>query len=131
MTIRVVALALVAVPQHAVGLGRFLEALLGVLVPRVAIGVVLEGEPAVRRLDLGCRGPAGHAQHLVAVPLGRDGHEGSVPRMVHGRSIAWPIKVAAFSMSTSRAFSSSMSPSPRAFFALSIAARILSCSSPV
>src|SRR5581483_7286669 len=44
--------ALVGVGEDGVGLVGLLEALLGLLVPRVAVRVVLHGQAAVRLLDL-------------------------------------------------------------------------------
>ena len=61
--------ALVAVGEDRVGLGRFLELLLGRVVARVAIGVVLERQLAVGALDLPVRGRARDAQDLVVVAL--------------------------------------------------------------
>ena len=54
----VVVLAPVAVREHGVRDGELLEALLGRLVARVAVGVPLERELAVRRLDLDVDGLA-------------------------------------------------------------------------
>src|SRR6266850_79549 len=65
----VVAGALLLVGQDGVGLGRFLELLLGVLVAGVAIGVMLHGELAVGLLDLGLTGLAPDPEHLVVVAL--------------------------------------------------------------
>src|SRR5262249_18442659 len=66
---RVVPLALRGVAQDLVGLADLLELLLGLglRLRGMAVGVPLEGELAVRLLDvvLG-RGP-GHAEHLVVV----------------------------------------------------------------
>ena len=68
----IVAGALVAVAEDGVGLGRFLELLLGLLVALVAIGVELQRQLAVRALDLlvGCR--AGDLEDLVVVALAHD-----------------------------------------------------------
>ena len=59
----VVLLALLGVAEHVVGLGDLLEALLGLLVAGVAVGVVLARELAVGLLDLlgaspSCRRPS-------------------------------------------------------------------------
>src|SRR5690606_22718308 len=59
----VVAGALVRIRQDLVGVRRLLEPLLGVLVARVAIRVVLHGEPPVRLLDLGLARLAPDAEH--------------------------------------------------------------------
>ena len=61
--------ALVAVGEHGIGLGRFLELLLGVVVARVAIGVVLQRQLAIRALDLLVRRLALDAEDLVVVAL--------------------------------------------------------------
>ena len=63
----VVALPLVGIREHGVRVGRLLELLLGGAVTRVAIGVVADGQLAIRRLDLlqGCR--TVEAQDLVVV----------------------------------------------------------------
>ena len=51
----VVALALLRVAQHRVRLADLLEALLGLLVALVAVGVELHGQLAIRLLQLGAR----------------------------------------------------------------------------
>src|SRR6185295_9083016 len=111
------------------------ESVLGFLVARIAVGVVLEGELAIGGLDLLLGGVAGNAQDFVVVALCGHGSvwwrrlEGVDRRVVmavalaHGLSMAWPMIVAAFSISTRRAFRPSKSPSLRAFLARSIAAR--------
>ena len=100
VAVGVVAPALVRVAEDAVGLGRLLEALLGLLVAGVAVGVVLEGELAVGGLDLLLRGVARDAEHLVVVALaggtrgaGRRFGRGqrAATRPAHGRSMAWPM----------------------------------------
>ena len=48
----VVARALFGVAEHGVGLGRFLEAFLGLLVAGIAIGVVLQRQLAIGALDV-------------------------------------------------------------------------------
>ena len=68
----IVARALVAVGEHRVGLGRFLEPLLGGLVARVAIRVVLERQLAVGALDVLIAGGARDAEHVVEVALAHD-----------------------------------------------------------
>src|SRR5690606_2257074 len=57
----VVAGAFVGVREHRIRLGRLLEAILGNAVSRIAIGVILHGEPAVRALDLTLVGGLRHA----------------------------------------------------------------------
>src|SRR5262249_61368974 len=109
MAVGVVAPALVGVAEHAVGLGGLLEALLGLLVSLVAVGMELEGELAVRRLDLLVGGVPGNAQDLVIVSVGGGSHgldkaEGSARgRAAHGRNMAWPMRLAALSISARRA----------------------------
>src|SRR5262249_57928366 len=63
----VVALALLGVAEDAVGLGRLLEALLRLLVARVAVRVVLEGQLPVGGLDLLLAGSPGHPDDLLVV----------------------------------------------------------------
>ena len=119
VAVRVVALALLGVAEDAVGLRRLLEALLGLLVARVAVGVVLERQLAVGGLDLLLGGVPGDPEDLVVVALGHQAagrsatggvqracEDGSL-RPLHGRSMAWPMRLAAFSISARRAFSSS------------------------
>ena len=68
----VVHVALVGIGQHRVGLGRFLEGILGLLVAGIAVGVVLEGELAVRALDFLIRRGLGDAKHFVVIALAHD-----------------------------------------------------------
>src|SRR5262249_14454369 len=63
----VVALALLAIDQHAVSLGAFLELLLGFNVSRIAVRMVLHGQLTVSALDLLFRRGAGDTQHLVVI----------------------------------------------------------------
>src|SRR5204862_296502 len=63
----VVLLALLGVGEDVVGLGDLLEALLGPLVARVAVGVVLARELAVGLLDLIRRRVLRHTERLVVV----------------------------------------------------------------
>src|SRR5207245_1856926 len=59
--------ALVRVGEHLVGLGELLELLLGLLVPRVLVRMVLDGELAERALQL-LRGAAPlDSEHFVVV----------------------------------------------------------------
>src|SRR5438132_10079573 len=69
----VVLCALVRVAQHLVGLGGLLEPGLGFLVPGITIGVVVEGELAVRLLDRIFGGFALDPENLVVVALGHLG----------------------------------------------------------
>src|SRR6185369_13350610 len=61
---------LVGIGENGVGLADLLEALLGVAVPRVPVGMVLAGEGAVRLLQHGVVGIASDAEEPVVV-LGR------------------------------------------------------------
>ena len=65
----VVAGALVGVRQHVVGLCGLLEFLLGLLVPGVFVGVVLDGRFAVGLLYFVCVSVLRNAQHFVVIPL--------------------------------------------------------------
>src|SRR5690606_27633551 len=67
----VVAPPLLRVGEYGVRLGRLLELGLGLGVVRVAVGVVLEGELAVRGLQLVLSGVARDAEHLIVVALAR------------------------------------------------------------
>ena len=87
----VVLLALGVVAEHVVGRRHFLEALLGGGVVRVAIGMEITGELAVRLGDLLRRGRVGHAEHAVVVllePLALRCHLAqSRVRTIAGRSV--------------------------------------------
>ena len=72
MTEAIVAGALVAVAEDRVGFGRFLEFLFGLLVARVAIGMVLQRQLAIRALDLLLGGRAGDLEDLVVIALAHD-----------------------------------------------------------
>src|SRR6516162_11565275 len=65
----VVLLALLLIRQHVVRLGDLLEALFGVGVPLVRVGMVLPREVAVRLLYLSWLRGLGHAQSLVVILL--------------------------------------------------------------
>src|SRR5262249_38045302 len=69
----VVDLALLGVAEDFVRLGRLLEALLGLRVVLVAVGMELEGELAIRLLDLVLRGGARDAEDFVVVTARRHG----------------------------------------------------------
>ena len=70
----VVGLALVGIREHVVGLGDLLEALLGLLVARIAVRVVLARQLAVGLLDLLVGGVLADPEGLVVV--GSIGHRG-------------------------------------------------------
>src|SRR5439155_23476147 len=71
----VVLLAFLLVAEDVVGVLDFLEAGLGLLVARVAVGVVLPRQLAVGLLDLVLRGGLGDAQDFVVVTR-HGGHNG-------------------------------------------------------
>ena len=85
----VVLLALVGIAEHVVGLGDLLEALLGLRVARVLVGVVLARELAVGLLDVVGRRLALDAEHLVVI-LGGGHLDVSYPATITraGRSTA-------------------------------------------
>src|SRR5690606_5569484 len=60
---------LLRIGEHGVRLGGLLELLLGFLAALIAVRVVLEGELAVRRLQLGFRDVARDTENLVVVTL--------------------------------------------------------------
>src|SRR5262249_8044978 len=63
--------ALVAVLEHLVGLVDLLEAVLAVLVTRVAVRVKLHGKLAKGALDVGVAGRALDSENLVVIALGQ------------------------------------------------------------
>ena len=63
----IVLLALLWVVQHVVGLCSLLKLLLGLLVARIAVGVIFDGYLSVCLLDFVFRGRLADAQHLVVV----------------------------------------------------------------
>ena len=71
LAVAVVAGALLVVGEDLVGLGRLLEALLGLPVAGVAVGMVLHGELAERAAHVVPRGVPLDAQHLVVVAVVR------------------------------------------------------------
>src|SRR5690606_24150795 len=76
------------VREAGVRLGGLLELLLGLLVPGVSVGVVLQGELAVGTLDLLGGGVSRNAQDLVVVSLQvralcRTGHAGNLMQARH------------------------------------------------
>src|SRR6185503_21312209 len=72
MTEAVVARAFITVAENGVGFGGFLEFLFGLLVALVAIGVVLERQPAIRALDFRVGGGAGNLEDLVVIAFAHD-----------------------------------------------------------
>ena len=73
MAVAVVDGAFFLIAEDGVGLGRFFELGRRFFVAGVAVRMILEGQTAVRLLDVVVRGLAGDAQHLVVIPL--LGHE--------------------------------------------------------
>src|SRR5262249_4375510 len=65
----IVEAALLAIGEHRVRFGRFLERLLGLVVARVAVGVVLQRELAIGALDLLVRRRALDAEDFVVIPF--------------------------------------------------------------
>src|SRR5262245_34309119 len=76
---RVVLLPLLRVGEQVVGLLHLLEALLGLRVAVVRVGMVLPRELAIRLLDLVCGGAPLDAEHLVRV-TGRHGYPATTTR---------------------------------------------------
>ena len=68
MTQLVVARTFVRVGQHRVGLGRFLEFILGLRIALIAIGMMLQREFAIRALDLRVFCVPSDSKNLVVVP---------------------------------------------------------------
>src|SRR4029079_4332263 len=66
----IVLLSLVGVGEHAVRLRNLLEALAGLCVVRIGIGMVLLGEPAIRLLDLVLARRVRNAEDVVEVLRG-------------------------------------------------------------
>jgi hypothetical protein len=77
--VAIVKLALLGVAEHLVGLGARLEERLGLLVARIAVGVVQHGLGPVRLLDLGPVGLAGDSENLVEILPGVSGGHGELP----------------------------------------------------
>src|SRR6185436_508146 len=70
MAVLIVDRALLRVGQHFVGLLALLELVLGLVIVRIAVGVILHRQAAIRFLDLDLgRGPR-DVEHLVVIPLG-------------------------------------------------------------
>mmetsp|Transcript_8227 Transcript_8227/g.28867 ORF Transcript_8227/g.28867 Transcript_8227/m.28867 type:complete len:392 (+) Transcript_8227:216-1391(+) len=67
LAVAVVHLALLGVGQHLEGVVNLRELLLSLGIPGVLVGVVLQGQLAVRPLDRAVIGAAGHAKHAVEV----------------------------------------------------------------
>src|SRR3984957_8857915 len=67
MPITVIGSALVRIAQHLIGLAGTLELLLGCMVPRGAIGMILERLLAIRALQLLLAHFAGHTENFVVV----------------------------------------------------------------
>jgi hypothetical protein len=65
--------ALLRVLQRVIGLGYFLELVLGVRVSRIAVRVELHGKLAVGALERRLVGPLGDAENFVKVAFGQSG----------------------------------------------------------
>ena len=72
VTEAIVQTALFIVGQNGIRLGRFLELLLGRLVPGVSIGVVLQRQLAIRALQLGVARGSRYVENFVVVALAHD-----------------------------------------------------------
>ncbi len=66
----VIARTLLGVAEHGVGFAALFEALFGFRIVRIAVGVVLHREFAIRTLDLDVRRGAVNAEDFVVVSLG-------------------------------------------------------------
>ena len=80
MPVGIVYMALLRVVQDLVGLGRFLKVFLGFLVPRIAIGMIFEGQLPIGLLYLIFIGLTRDAQDLVIVSLT---HASAIPPCRH------------------------------------------------
>jgi len=69
MTKAVVGGALFGIGEHFIGLGGFLEFVLGIVVVGIAVGVVFHRHPPVRLLDVSLRGAPIDAQYFVVIPF--------------------------------------------------------------
>jgi hypothetical protein len=69
VAIAVVCRALLRVAQDAIGFRSFLEPFLGGRVLRIAVGMVLQRQPAVSALDLLLAGLSADTKHLVIISL--------------------------------------------------------------
>ena len=69
MAVAVVRCAFAVVLEDLVGLGRFLETLLGAFVARIAVRVMLHRQLAIRFLDRVDAGVVADPQNLVIVAL--------------------------------------------------------------
>ena len=67
MTELIVLLALLLVGKHFVGFGCFLELLLGLLIVRITVGVIFDGELAVRLFYFIGRCGLRHPKHLIII----------------------------------------------------------------
>ena len=84
VAVAVVPLPLLLVGEDLVRLGRFLELLLGLVVARVVVRVVLQGQLPVGFLDVVGRGVAADSEHFVKIALGR-GHRHGVSAVTSAR----------------------------------------------
>jgi hypothetical protein len=70
VAVAIVGRSLVRVTQHLVRLAAGLELFFGLRIVRVAIGMVLHGELAIRRLHFLVGGVSRYAQHFIKIDLG-------------------------------------------------------------
>src|SRR3954454_22202986 len=87
----VIARAGAGVAQHLVGLGHLTEALHGLRVAGVHVGMQLAGEPAEGLLDLGLVGAPVDAEHLVVVTFGS--HASSLEARAPSRPPSGPRRI--------------------------------------
>jgi hypothetical protein len=69
VAVTVVRRAFLGVAQNAIGFGSFLELFLGGRVLGIAVGMVLQREPAISALDLLLTGVPAHTKDLVIISL--------------------------------------------------------------
>src|SRR5262249_5320977 len=82
--------AFILIKQNLARVGGFLEPLLGLLVPRIAVRVVLAGQLSVRLADLLLGRVARHAEHLIKIATRHwiDGRATSLGRRIAPRKIS-------------------------------------------
>src|SRR5579871_3100582 len=70
MSVLIVDRALLRIRQHLAGFLGLFEELLGLLVIRIAVGMVLHRQPPVGLLDLRLSSGLGYVEYLVVIALG-------------------------------------------------------------
>src|SRR5579864_2378837 len=78
VAVAVIALALIGVGEDFVGLGGLLEALLGLFIARIPVGMILQRLLAIRFLYLFQRSIALHTENFVKITLRRHRHGVSI-----------------------------------------------------